>query len=77
MYKIQTICKWTLINGLPKCPQTQIQTRIQTQIHIQTQISKLNPKPHGKVLTVNLGQQKPETMLEWYQGFISAKKICF
>ena len=54
-----------------KCPQTQIQT----QIGIQTQIQKLSCNPPGKVLTVNLGQYKMETMLEWYQGFISTKKI--
>ena len=34
-------------------------------------------RPPGKVLTVKLGQYKLETMLEWYQGFISANKICF
>ena len=44
-------------------------TRIQTQIH------KLSSKPPGKVLTVNLGQYKMETMLEWYPGFIFTNKI--
>ena len=57
--------------------QTQIQTRIQTQIQIQTQIHKLNSKSPGKVLTVNVGQYKLEMIIEWYQGFISTKKISF
>ena len=47
-----------------KCPQTQIQTRIQIKIQIQTQIGKIHSKPPGKLLTVNLGQYKLETMLE-------------
>ena len=34
-------------------------------------------RPPEKVLLVELGQNKPETTLEQYQAFISAKKICF
>ena len=36
-----------------------------------------NVRPPEKVLTVNLGQCKLETMSEWYQGFIPAKKPIF
>ena len=31
----------------------------------------------GKMLIVELGQNKPEKMLERYQAFIPAKKTCF
>ena len=34
-------------------------------------------RPLEKVLIVELEQNKPETMLEQYQAFISAEKICF
>ena len=44
--------KFFVVPDLLKCLQTQILTWIQTQIWIH----KLNSKPTGKVLTVNLGQ---------------------
>ena len=41
----------------------------------KTQIPKIHMKPIGKVLTVNLGQYKLETMLELNKAFIPAKII--
>ena len=39
--------------------------------------SHIHLRPPGKVLTVNLGQHKLETMSELYISFILAQKMCF
>ena len=41
----------------------------------KTQIPKIHSKPPGKVLTVNIGHNKLETMLELNKAFIPTKGI--